>query len=231
MSFKRTLLPQTFKSLDALTTDLVGIGIRLGGKSSQDPNIEDTLLAASIEGIGGDGRVLSLLVDWIDSHHSRINADRLIQMILSLDSEKYHRVKLFWYAIAQWLKTDHRFSRLRKCSPPLRLPFLGNRNAFLVEKNGEDERFCETCLIVPNKVLRHRPDDILTPKELAKRHLPYRFRILMGPNYRADMWANLYRTSKIKTTDLARKCYGSYPTAFSVIKDFQLIPNKSHGFP
>jgi hypothetical protein len=40
-------------------------------------------------------------------------------------------------------------------------------------------------------VLRDRPADILDPQALAKRHDTYRYRVLMGPTYRADMWALL----------------------------------------
>ena len=52
MSFKRILYPIEFANGAKLTSDLVGIGIRLGAAASgEEPNIEDTLVAASIEGI------------------------------------------------------------------------------------------------------------------------------------------------------------------------------------
>src|SRR5689334_5517821 len=84
MSFKRTHSPEEFATGNQLTADMVGIGMKFSGKPSHAPNIEDTLIAASIEGVNGDYRVMSLLVDWLDIHSPRINANRLIKIIEQL---------------------------------------------------------------------------------------------------------------------------------------------------
>lgn len=223
MSFKRSILPQALASGEQLTSDLIGIGVLLVGNSSKNANIENTLIAASIEGLAGDGRVLSLLVDWIEIHFLRINADRLVQIILQLAPEQPTLFSVFWAAIGQWLKTDIRFAKLKKLSPKKRFDFLGDRTDFLIKKNGEDERFANTVLRVPKKILRHRPSDILTPEELVKTHSAYKFRILMGPTYRSDMWALCYQKQNMSAAQLAKECYGSYPTAFMVKRDFRLL--------
>ncbi|MBX7147849.1 hypothetical protein K1X76_02085 [bacterium] len=223
MSFKRSILPHTLASGEELTSHLIGIGFLLGGTPYKNANIENTLIAASIEGLAGDGRILSLLVDWIEIHSLRINADRLVQIILQLAPQQTFLFSVFWAAIGEWFKSDIRFTKLKKLSPKKRFDFLGDRTDFLIKKNGEDERFKKTCLRIPQKVLRHRPGDILPPEELAKIHLPYKFRILMGPTYRSDMWALFCQKPQLSAAQVAKDCYGSYPTAFMVKRDFKVL--------
>jgi len=220
MTHKRNILPDILLEGEELTQALVGIGFRLHGISIRDVNIEDTLMAASIEGLAGDGRILSLLVDWWEIHHTRVNADRFIKLVMHYAQETKPSFLFFWVAQVERFKSDSRFSKLFKKAPKKRFDFLGERTDFLIAKNGEDERFAKTCLRVPSKVFRHRPEDILNPAELAKIHSPYRYRVLMGPSYRADMWALLCQKPKLNAAELARPCYGSYPTAFGVKRDF-----------
>lgn len=220
MAFKRDIYPTILPNGETLTKALIGIGFRFNGTRSHDVNIEDTLIAASLEGLHGDGRVLSLLVDWWEIHHSRVNADRFVQLVEHYSREATPSFIAFWAAQAQRFKSDVRLMRLVKRAPKKRFDFLGERTDFLVSKNGEDPRFIKTCLRVPQKVFRHRLDDILSPVELAKIHAAYRHRVLMGPSYRADMWALLSRKPDLSPAELARPCYGSYPTAFGVKRDF-----------
>lgn len=224
MSFKRQFLPSSFPKGDELTSNMYSIGMRFAIKApKEEPNIEDTLIAASIEGMNGDYRALSLLVDWIDIHYERINVDRLIQLIGTLPDQK---VQIFWVAIAQWKKYDWRFKKLIKRYKGPRLSFLEERGKFQIQKYGEDERFSNTVLIIPSRFLRHRPQDIMPPSELAKKHLAYYYRILIGPSYRADMWALLEHNPKLSLSELARKSYGSFPTAWKVKRDWILLNEK-----
>ncbi len=215
MSFRRHLSPSSFPSGDELTQKMIGLGFRFAGEPSYNANIEDVLLAASLEGLQHDLRVLSLLVDWIDIHYQYINADRLIQLIKKNLRLQPPLFRFFWSALAQRLP-DTRFLKLKKLAPKTRINFPEKQTDFLISRNGEDPRFQKTCLRIPNKFLRHRPEDILSPGELAKIHLAYRFRVLLGPTYRADMWATLAQTPNMTTADLARTCYGSYPTAYLI---------------
>lgn len=222
MVFKRTLLPDSFPTGDSLTSNFIGIGFRLNGTPNWNANIEDTLIAASIEGVAGDGRVLSLLVDWMGVHYTRVNADRLVQMVLQLNKKQPKLFSIFWAAVSQWLHSDVRFARLGKLSPKRRVNLLGDRTDFLVKKHGEDERFQKTCLRIPNGVLRRRDEDIFSPEELTKNKKSYQLRVMIGPSYRADMWACLCRDSTLSAADIARGSYGSYPTAFAVKRDFEI---------
>jgi hypothetical protein len=79
---------------DELTSAMVGIGLLFAAKATRDPNIEDTLLAASAEGMDRhDLRVLAMLVTWLAVHHARINADRLIRAVAAHPSARVHA---FW---------------------------------------------------------------------------------------------------------------------------------------
>src|SRR6266404_5296060 len=98
MAFSRALVPAAAPEPDALTSAMVGIGIRLTAKTSEpEPNIEDTLLFASIEGMEKDDlRVLAILVTWFGVHCARVNADRLTKLAARADSR---RVRALWSAL------------------------------------------------------------------------------------------------------------------------------------
>ena len=124
MAHKRVLMPSEFATGDKLTSDMVGIGMRFAANPPKtEPNIEDTLVAASIQGIvHEDYRVLSLLVDWFGVHVERVNVDRLTKMVRLL---KDVRVKAFWKALAQWQRRDWRLKKLQKVYTKSRLDLMG----------------------------------------------------------------------------------------------------------
>ena len=203
-----------------LTEELIGIGFLFGQGGGRASNIEDTLIAASIEGIEGDYRVLSMLVDWLDIHLFNVNADRLIKLVLKLKSSK---AKHFWCAIAQRKPADIRFKKLAGIYST-RTDLLESGTSLQIERKGEDPRFVGTVLRVPNGSLRQRASDILSPEKLAKNHSAYRARILIGPTYRADMWAILENAkANLSPSEIARRAYGSFPTALKVKRDWSIL--------
>jgi hypothetical protein len=104
-----------------------------------------------------------------------------------------------------------------------RADLLRTGTDFQISRRGEDQRFRNGPLRVPAGVLRDRPADILGPQALAKRHDTYRYRVLIGPTYRADMWALLDREPSLSASELARKADGSFSTAWQVKHDRALI--------
>ena len=221
MSYNRAIVPAAYASKDALTKDMVGIGFLFAEHGSKNPNIENTLIAASLEGVDGeDYRTLSLLVDWLEIHSERINTDRLTHLVLTLNSE---RTRCFWTAIAQWLKKDRRFKKIEMAFRGPRLDLLSTGSEFLVKRSGEDQRFSGTSIRVPQKTLRHRPKDILSPHQLARCHSIYRSRLIIGPTYRADMWAIVETEPGISAAELARRSYGSFATAWQVKRDWNVL--------
>ncbi len=221
MGFRRLTCARLALKGEALTMAMVGIGMSFSGESSQNPNIEDTLLAASIEGMEcEDLRVLAILLTWLGVHAAWINVDRLTTLVGQQSSE---RVRAFWGAVAHWLGKDRRFARLSKQYAGPRLDLLATGTDFHLHRSGEDTRFVGAPLRVPAGILRDRKVDVLTPTELARRHGTYRRRILLGPSYRADMWAELDRDPSLSAAELARHAYGSFATAWHVKRDWVLL--------
>ena len=218
MAHRRALAPVRAPSADDLTADLVGIGILIGGEGSRDPNIEDTLVFASVEGMDhGDLRVLATMVTWFGVHLGRVNADRLTRLVALQESR---RVRAFWSALAHWRAADRRFARLGRRYRGPRIDLLPTGTDFQVDRHGEDARFAGTCLRVPANVLRDRPADVLSPVGLAEQHRPYSWRLVIGATYRADMWAALEQMPGLSPSTLARVTYGSFATAWQVKRDF-----------
>ncbi len=218
MAHSRALAPALAPSTDKLTADMVGIGMLVGGEGARDPNIEDTLLFASHEGMErGDLRVLAVLATWFGVHSGRVNADRLTRLVALQESK---RVRAFWSALAHWRSTDRRFARLARSYRGPRADLLTTGTDFQVGRHGEDPRFARSRLCAPANVLRDRPADVLTSAELAARHSAYRWRLVIGPTYRADMWAALEREPALSAAALARTAYGSFATAWQTRRDF-----------
>ena len=189
MAYSRPVRPANLPAGASLAERLVGIGVGLAGRGVRDPAIEDTLLAASIEGMEHDDlRVLALLTSWLEVHHPWVNADRLFRAVRAVD---YVRTRTYWAAVGSWLGGDRRFVRLQGLHRGRRTNLLRTGTSFQIGRRGEDPRFEGTPLRVPSGVLRDRPSDLQTPEELAKRHRTYRHRVQIGPTYRADMWALL----------------------------------------
>ena len=221
MAFSRTILPARRLEGDALTRAMAGIGMRFATKPSSNANIEDTLLFASEVGMDGDDlRVLSVLVTWFGVHASWVNADRLVRIAREHPSE---RVRTFWSAMGRWQGRDRRFARLERIYEGPRVDLLRVGTDFQVRRRGEDPRFEGSALRVPAGVLRDRASDVSDPVTLCRQHRAYRCRVMMGPSYRADMWAILEVDPDIAPADLARRAYGSFATAWQVRRDFALV--------
>jgi hypothetical protein len=221
MAFSRPNSPCASLKGDALTAAMAGIGMAFAATPMPNPNIEDTLLAASVEGLEHDDlRVLALLTTWVEVHHPWINADRLIRLISQYPGS---RVKTYWCAMGMYLAKDRRFARLTRvhAGPPMDL--LSTGTAFHLGRSGEDPRFVGGPLRVPAGILRNRIGDVLSPAELARIHGAYRARIQLGPSYRADLWADLERNPNLSATALARRNYGSFATAWHVQRDWKLL--------
>lgn len=221
MAFSRTILPARRLEGDALTRAMAGIGMRFATVPDVDANIEDTLLFASEAGMDRDDlRVLSVLVTWFGVHAPWVNADRLVRVTREHPSD---RVRALWSALGRWQSRDRRFDRLEKVYDGSRVDLLRVGSAFQIQRRGEDPRFEGSALRVPAGVLRDRRADVADPQTLCREHLAYRYRVMMGPSYRADMWAALEREPDLSPAELARRAYGSFATAWQVRRDFTLV--------
>lgn len=191
------------------------------GKPDTEANIEDTLLFASMAAMDEDDlRVLSVLVRWFGVHHAFVNADRLFKLVYGRGPE---RVRALWSALATWQTSDRRFGRLQALSRKQRIDVLATGTQFQIKRHGEDVRFADTCLRVPGNLLRDRESDVLGPEVVARRHLAYRYRVMMGPNYRADLWAALEKDPALTAAELARQTYSSFASAWQARRDFTIL--------
>ena len=225
------------KSGKSLDSDLRAIGFNLSArKSSINPNIESSLISASIEAVNyKDNRMAGLLVDWIRIHYLRINVDRLTKFVFSLNDFEYKFVKVFWHANAQRLYAkDQRFKRLslykgKRVDFADRFIKRGQKKVSktLIEIKGEDERFKKTCIRVPKGYFSKREKQIFPAERIAKNHTSYRYRVMMGPSYRADLWALLDSEPKLSAYALGKKACCSYRTAYIVKKDYELLNGMS----
>lgn len=224
MVFSRALAPVETPDRDALTAAMVGIGIELAAPAAAEPNIEDTLLFASAEAMDRtDLRILALLVSWFGVHHAWVNADRLTKLIATRGSE---RVRALWAALAHWQAKDRRYARLAGCHRGPRLDLAAGAE-FQIRRHGEDARFAGSAVRVPANLLRDRPGDIASPEMLARRHRTYRWRVTMGPSYRADCWAALEADPELSAVALARRAYASFATAWQVKRDFAIVRRRT----
>jgi hypothetical protein len=221
MPFSRALVPVAPTGPDALTSAMAGIGMKFAATPAPDPNIEDTLLFGSLEAMENqDLRVLALLVTWFGVHGPWVNADRLTKIVASQESA---RVRALWSALARWQGRDRRFARLARIYGAERIDLLAVGTDFQVRRHGEDPRFETSPLRVPANVLRDRAADVEQPAELSCHHHAYRCRVMIGPTYRADMWAAVADDPTLSATALARKTYGSFATAWRVRRDFAIL--------
>ncbi len=227
MAFRRRTDPPSLPKGEALTAALVGLGMAFAAEPAREPNIENTLLAASIEGMEQeDLRVLAMLLTWLEIHSAWVNVDRLTCLVSQQGAEQ---VRAFWSAVGHWLGKDRRFARMAKAYTGPRRDLLGTGTDFLVRRSGEDPRLTEGPLRVPAGALRDRRGDVLRPAELAIRHRTYRCRILLGPSYRADMWAELEAEPSLTAAELARRASGSFATAWHVKRDWNLLKSAQTG--
>ncbi len=222
---------KTGKHLDS---DLRAIGFNIAcEQQSMNPNIESAVVSAGVSAVNkSDNRLGGLLIDWLSVHRLRVNADRLTKFVQGLKGLKYKFVKIFWCANAQrFLAKDQRFRRLSELYRGSRVDFADRflkprqqkATKTLIEIKGEDKRFKGTCIRVPKGYFSERPHHIFSESVVAKYHLPYRYRVMMGPSYRADLWALLKCYPDISAYALWKQAHCSYRTAYIVKKDYELL--------
>jgi hypothetical protein len=217
-----------------LANDFHAIGANFAADEKRvDPNIEMTLLSASIEGVNKDDhRFRGILVDWIDAHSPRINVESLTRLVSQMPEKDYKFVRILWCALAQRLaNSDPRFCRLAKLYSGKRIDFLDRDlrrskkpvTEMFIDMRGVDERFEGTCIRVPKNAFPHRPTQIFDATSIAKIHMPFRYRTMMGASFRADVWALLRRSPRTTAYRLAKLVGCSTTTALRVKHDYEIL--------
>jgi hypothetical protein len=223
MAPRRHFPPRVALAGDALSAAMAGVGMNIAAAPAPDPNLEDTLYFASEDGLLRDDlRALSVLTTWLAVHGERLDAARLGWLVRTHPSP---RLRAYWAAVGTW-STSQRLARLARAYEGPRLTLLAVGTDFHVRRHGEDPRFARSALVVPANVLRDRPSDVLAPADLAARHRPYRYRVLVGPGPRADLLAALEANPGLSTAALARRAYSSFALASEAKRDWAIVhPN------
>jgi hypothetical protein len=221
MAYSRASSPEPRPAADVLTARMVGIGMNFAADAKVDADLEGTLVHASSLGMDDhDLRVLAVLTTWFGVHHAHVNADRLVRLVAAHASE---RVRAYWAGVAAWRAKDRRFARLADHVVGGPVELLPTGTAFQIRRRGEDARFAGSKLSVPSGTLRDRAEDVLSPEILVRRHTGYRNRVLMGPTWRADVWTVLEKTPDLRISEVARRAFCSFATAWQVAQDFKLL--------
>jgi hypothetical protein len=221
MAFSRKIEPLEEPTSDQLTANMAGIGMNFEAKPNRKANIEDTIFFASIDGMDRfDFRTLSVLTMWLGVYWRWVNVDRLVQLVEARGSE---RVKAYWTAVGRWQKTDPRCRRLKELYKGSPVDLLPGGTDFLLTRNGEDERFGAGPIRIPKKTLRERKMDVIEPSLIQRHNSFLRYRVLAGPTYRSDMLALLELNPGFSPSELARRAYGSYQTAWNTKNDWKVI--------
>jgi hypothetical protein len=237
MSFSRH--SQALFSAAELGPAMRGIGMRLGeiGASAADrAPIELTLVSAVHDAFQGarrmpDLRVLGVVVVWLQRHGERVNV-RHLKWVLE-QQQLSLREAAFWAAIGRWLgHQDARFRVLSKLHAGEPVPIVSDA-VERVAYRGADARFGGGPLIVPEGLLRDRPEDVDAPEQLAARHAVYRARVLYGPTYRADLLAAVQAELNAgrglpAPADLARAIGCAYGTAKQFLDDLRIAGTPTH---
>ncbi|MCP3918513.1 MAG: hypothetical protein GY711_23450 [bacterium] len=204
-----------------LTAWMAGIGLNFAVEPNYEADIELTLIHASELGMEeADHRVLAMLTTWLGVHHRHVHADRLYR---ALEQHESDRVRAYWSAIASWLASDRRFTRLGRLHEGAPADLLSSGTEYQLARRGDDERFGGSALRVPAGVLRDRATDVLEPVLLATRHRGYRNRVRMGATWRADVWTVLEADPDVTVAEAARRARCSFAVAWEVARDFAIL--------
>jgi hypothetical protein len=92
-----------------------------------------------------------------------------------------------------------------------------------IRMKGLDDRFEGTCIRVPKNLFSHRPQQIFSAESIARRHMGFRYRVMFGPSYRADIWALLRRNPDLSGYRLAKLAHCSTATALRIKQDYEIV--------
>ena len=216
----------TLEEIQRRVSELAEVGATI----ALDAQIELTLVSAVQQALEGtrvpDLRVLGVVVVWLERHGERLNVRHLNWLVEQ--QQLSPRTAAFWAAIGRWRgQQDARFRLLTKLYHGEPCPVVSDAVA-RVAYRGADPRFDGGPLVVPEGLLRDRPEDVDPPEQLAARHTVYRARVLYGPTYRADLLAAVQAELDAgrgipAPADLARSIGCAYGTAKQLLDDVRLV--------
>jgi hypothetical protein len=185
-------------------------------------DIERDLIEIIIEA-RTDYRVLSLLNLWFKKHADIIILEKFYKMISRRD-DLTEGDPLLNFLIASAISTKHnKWKRCLKTSPRKPIYPIDPENLKAAIKiKGKDEEMAKLGILIPNDFLKTRDEKIYDQVDLAKHNQQYKNRLIIGPNWRADIITaielGVENPFKISTT---LGC--GYESAYRVMKDYKIV--------
>lgn len=218
---------------------LAAIGVQFSEDVSandyKNADIERALIAGSIAIEQGDLRVVNPLFTWIEKNGEFVNVERLKKIMKShTDPEK-----IVWVYAMAFFGISHRQSRWKILANVQTQPkFLKNRHEDPLEAledaktlqklKGEPEWSKKTGFILANTSIQTSSKFALDKVALAKISMPFRNRLLFGPNWRADIATAIGNGAK-SAKEICALTSCSHEPAHRVLSELTLLKQVSDG--
>jgi len=216
MKMQKPILNQKMRNLGfTLSAD------DISGLSPLSFDIERDLIDIIVEA-RGDYRVLGLLNLWFKKHADVIILEKFYK-ILSKREDINEDDPILNFLIASAISTKHnKWKRCLKTNPRKQTYPIDPENLKAAIKiKGKDEAMAKLGILVPNDFLKTRDEKIYDQADLARHNRQYRNRLIIGPNWRADIITAIElgvdNPFKISTTI---GC--GYESAYRVMKEYKI---------
>jgi hypothetical protein len=169
--------------------DLIAIGIRLGGVSSREDAVAADLESVLLQAAGAmssDARLASLLFSWVHVHADYVIVEKLRKRIRTAEEDGcvVGITALAAYAVH---RGKHKWKKLIVRSEKAAFLSASRAAESAIHLKGSVPWLAEYGVLAAQGSIRVRPEDILSPSELARINLQYRNRLLFGAQWRADI--------------------------------------------
>lgn len=175
-------------SLNHLYTELNAIGFRVNGDST---NVEDNIdiektLVKVLYYIDREGRLLSLLFSWLNTHGGHVIADKFFK---EYEKAKEYLGETPWFVGVCAFMLDRKDYRFKKGVKPLKKPhhYRNKDQSQLIKVKGPVDSLERVNIYLAKSSLRLRERDVFSVDELIKENQQYRNRFVYGANWRSEI--------------------------------------------
>ena len=193
--------------------------IPLGRNEMFQCDIEITLLDAAYVA-QNDGRLRSLLFSWFSVHADRVIAEKFFKLAGKAESTRGHNPVVNALAVFCTLRGHHRFKKFIKKTPENEFLLDQEESESFAKIQGYKEDWIVYGVKVPKKLIRIRPEDVLTIQELSKQNLQFKNRLLIGSSWRADIITAIEWGAKTPA-EIKRRIGCSYEPAHRVFHEYR----------
>jgi hypothetical protein len=184
-------------------------------------DIERDLIEVIIEA-RKDYRILGLLQIWFKKHADVLIIEKFFKFISQHDEiDRDDKILNFLIAFAIINKHNKWKRLLNTNSKKAIYPIDPESLAATIKINGKDEAFFQLGILVPNGFLKTDEAKIDDQKVLAKSNKQYRNRLIIGPNWRADIITAIELELK-NPFQISTTIGCGYESAYRVMKEYKI---------